>query len=301
MSTGLHPARFRWLAWLMISFPTSSSPAASDTSRTDRNGSATDQAAPTRRSPAPGGLLSRRERAASFPPYSSAPSARHLDDLDDLYGPSRAPRAKPGQSAIQWQELAEDGTVVVHPRRTEFSWGTPSDDDKLKMQQARASVEGGRPHKWMIDSQGALVVGPTKVTGEEWPPAKSGLPRANSLGHVTLIGGSKAPSGRIGGEWYREKPEDAAGNEKPEDAAGNEGELVIDNNSGRYSEFTHLEPRHLENVAARFKQLGCPVVPRWIDMQARGEQRKAMKAALAAAAAAEAPALPGVAATNDRH
>ena len=270
----------------MISFPTSSSLRTSDTSRTDRSGSASDQAAPTRTPPAPGGLLSRRERAASFPPYSSTPSARHLDDL---YGPPQSPRAKPGRSAIQWQELAADGTVVIHPRRTEFAWGMPSDDDKLKMQQARASVQGGRPHKWMIDSQGGLVVGPTKVTGEEWPPAKSSLRRANSLGHVTLIGGSEAPLGRIGGEWYWEKPEDGA---------GNEGKSVIDNNSGRYSEYKHLEPRHLENVADRFRQLGCPVIPRWIDMQARREQREAMKAALTAPAAAEAPALPGAAATD---
>jgi len=169
-----------------------------------------------------------------------------------------------------------DGTVVVHPRRTEFAWGMPSDADKLKMQQASAAVQGGRRHKWMIDSAGALVVGPAKVTEEEWPPAKSRQQRANSLGHVTLIGGSKAPQGRIGGEWYRENREGAA---------GTEGSLVIDNNSGRYSEFTHLQPHHLENVADRFRQLDCPVTPRWIEMRARREQRRAHKAARANATA----------------
>lgn len=184
--------------------------------------------------------------------------------------------------------------MVVHPRRSEFAWGTPSDEDKLKMQQALASVQGGRPHKWMIDREGALVVGAAKVTEEEWPPAKPNLARANSLGHVTLIGGSKAPPGRIGGEWYQEKPEGGA---------GNEGRLIIDNNSGRYSEFTHLEPRHLENVADRFKQLDCPVECNWIDMLARREARKAEKAARAAATAtaAETPALPGAGATSEPH
>ena len=236
---------------------------------------------------APGGLLSRRERerSASFPPHSSVPPPGYLDNL---YGPPRSPRAKPGQSAIQWQEKAADGTAFVHPRRSKFRWGPPTGADKLMMQQALASVQSGRHHKWMIDSEGALVVGPTKVTEEEWPPAKSTLPRANSLGHVTLIGGSKAPQGRIGGEWYQEEPEDGA---------GKKGGLVIDNNSGRYSEYTHLEPRHLENVADRFKQLECPVTTRWIDMQARRKEREAQKKEKAAlAAAAEAPALPDAAA-----
>lgn len=252
-------------ATTVISAATSSfataSDTASDTPPTDRTGTTPEPGAATRMPRGPVGLLSRRERAASFPPYAATPSARQLDDL---YGPPCSPRAKPGKSAIQWQERAQDGTVVIHPRRSVFAWGVPSDDDLLKMQQVRASVQGGRPHKWMIDTQGALVLGPTKVTGEEWPPARSGLRRANSLGHVTLVGGTAAPPGRIGGVCYHKRPEGSQGDDGP---------LVIDNDSGRYSEFPHLEPRHLENVAHRFEQLGCAVVPEWIDMQARQRSR----------------------------
>lgn len=243
-------------ATTVISAATSSFATASDTPPTDRPGTTPQPGAATRMPAGPVGLPSRRERAASFSPYAATPSARQLDEL---YGPPCPPRSKPGKSAIQWQERAQDGTVVVHPRRSVFAWGMPSDDDLLKMQQVRASIQGGRPHKWMIDSQGALVMGPSKVTEEEWPPAKSGLRRADSLGHVTLVGGTAAPLGRIGGVCYHKRPQGGP---------GGDGRLVIDNDSGRYSEFPHLQPRHLQNVARRFGQLGCAVVPEWIDMQA---------------------------------
>lgn len=256
----------------MISSPTSPFPGTSDTSRVDRSGSTSGQAPATRMPPAPGGLLSRRGQAAALPVYSPMAPA---GGLDKLYGHLQSPRASPGKSAIKWGELAPDGTVVVHPRRSVFPLETPSEGDKLKMQQAMASVRSGRLHKWMIDSEGALVVGPAKVTAEEWPPVRSGSPGANSLGHVTLVGGSPLPPGRMGGEWYLEKPEDGA---------GNEARFVINNSSGRYGEVQHLEPHHLENVAERFRQLGCLVTPRWIDMLARRKEITAKKAAHAAAA-----------------
>jgi hypothetical protein len=272
----------------MIPFPAPASTRAPTTPTDSGGGLATGRAAATQSPAAPDGLVSRRERVSTSPPRASIPSAL---DLDRLYGPLQAPRAKAGQSAIQWQELAQDGiTTVIHPRRSVFALGTPSADDTPRMQQVRQSVQDGRPHKWIIDGQGALIVGPTTVTPEEWPAAGSGLRRAEYLGHTTLVGGSAAPQGRIGGEWHWQAP---AGD------AGTEGSHVIDNNSGRYSEFTHLEPRHLENVADRFRQLDCPVDANWIDMQARRKERQAIKAARAAASSS--PALPGAAATHPPH
>ncbi len=269
----------------MISFPTPASSRAPDTPPARGGNLMAGGGAATQGPAAPGGLASRRERACASPPRAPVPATPHLDHL---YGPLQPPRAKPGQSAIQWQELAQDGvTAVVHPRRSVFALGTPSAEDTRKMQQVRQSVQDGRPHKWMIDGQGALIVGPTTVTPEEWPAAGSGLRRAEYLGHTTLVGGSAAPLGRIGGEWYRQAP--AGG-------AGTQGTQVIDNNSGRYSEFTHLEPRHLENVASRFRQLDCPVQTHWIDMQARRKGRQAAKAAHAAAGSVSAE--PGAAATH---
>jgi hypothetical protein len=272
----------------MISFPTPASARAPTTPTASGGSVVTGRAAATQSPAAPDGLVSRRERASASPPRASIPSA---SDLDRLYGPLQAPRAKAGQSAIQWQELAQDGvTTVIHPRRSVFASGTPSADDTSRMQQVRQSVQDGRPHKWIIDGQGALIVGPTTVTAEEWPPAGSGLRRAGHLGHTTLIGGSAAPQGRIGGEWYWQAP--AGG-------AGTEGRHVIDNNSGRYSEFTYLEPRHLQNVAERFRDLDCPVDAHWIDMQARRKERQAAKAARVAQGSS--PALPGAAATHPPH
>jgi hypothetical protein len=257
----------------MISFPSSSFPRAPDAPLT------TGSAAPpgtAQRMPSPSGeLVPRRERSDASPPRSSVSPALYLDGL---YGGLRPPRAKPGQSAVQWQEMAADGTAVVHPLRLVFALGPPSREDMQKMQEARQSVMAGRHYKWIIDSEGALVVGPAKVTPQEWAPAGSGRRRAEYLGHTTLIGGSAAPPGCIGGEWYRETSSDG------------KDRLIIDNNSGRYSEFPHLTPHHLDNIAGRFEQLGCPVECRWIDMLARREERRAHKAARAAAAAAAAAA-----------
>ena len=274
----------------MISFPTTASNRTPGTTTATGGDSTTGGRAASQSPAAPDGLVSRRERASASPPRASVPSESvpSASRLDHLYGPLQPPRAKAGQAAIQWQELAQDGvSAVIHPRRSVFATGTPSANDIVKMQQVRQSVQDGRPHKWMIDSQGALIVGPTKVTPQEWPAAGSGLRRAEYLGHTTLVGGSATPLGRIGGEWYRQAP--AAG-------AGTEGRQVIDNNSGRYSEFTHLEPRHLENVAQRFGQLACPVDANWIDMQARRNERQAAKAARAAAS--KSSAVPGAAATH---
>lgn len=208
-----------------------------------------------------------------MPPWNSQ-AVRPAPDLDHLYGPPRLPRAKPGQAAIQPQELAGDGvTTVVHPLRAVFAWGKPREEAKLELQRIRASVEvGERVYKWTMARNGALCIGPATVTPTEWPPAASGLRRAEYLGHTTLIGGQEAPQGRIGGEFRRVKPADG------------KVRFVIDNNSGRYSEFLHLGPRHLDNVAKRFEQLGCPVDTQWIDMEARKMARRAEKAARTAAA-----------------
>ncbi len=182
------------------------------------------------------------------------------------------PRAKPGQSAVQWQELDDDGvTTVVHPLRTLFPMGRPSQESKLEMQTISAAVEAGRIYKWTVSRNGALSVGPATVTPQEWPRAGSGQRRAEYLGHTTLIGGLAEPFGRIAGEWRRTEPQDG----KPR--------AVIDNNSGRYGEFKHLEPRHLERVRQRFEELGCPVASEWIDMSARKLARQAEKAARSAA------------------
>mgnify|MGYP000902719634 CR=1 FL=1 len=116
-------------------------------------------------------------------------------------------------------------------------------------------------YKWNIASNGSLVIGeghPGVVLDEPMtnkPARKKKQPYAQ--GHVTLVGGQPwdspwqdnrlVPQSRISGTLYYNP----------------DGQLCIDNDSGRFSEYIDRTPRHLENVARLFQRYGVPVMPEW--------------------------------------
>ncbi|OOW68945.1 type III secretion system effector protein [Xanthomonas axonopodis pv. martyniicola] len=117
-------------------------------------------------------------------------------------------------------------------------------------------------YKWNIASNGSLVIGeghPGVVLDEPMTSKdarKKKQPYAQ--GHVTLVGGQPwnktpwqenrlIPEARLSGTLYYNTG----------------GELCIDNDSGRFSEYADRTPQHLENVAKLFQQYGLPVTPQW--------------------------------------
>lgn len=118
-------------------------------------------------------------------------------------------------------------------------------------------------YKWNIASNGSLVIGeghPGVVLDEPMtskPARKKKQPYAQ--GHVTLVGGQPwkspwqdnrlVPQSRLSGTLYY----------------NSDGELCIDNDSGRFSEYIDRTPKHLENVATLFRRYGVPVTPEWKD------------------------------------
>lgn len=60
------------------------------------------------------------------------------------------------------------------------------------------------------------------------------------------------------------------------------GELCIDNDSGRFSEYADRTPQHLDNVAKLFQSYGVPVTPQWkekTDTVAASARRRGRSAA----------------------
>ncbi|UXA51849.1 type III secretion system effector protein [Xanthomonas prunicola] len=141
-------------------------------------------------------------------------------------------------------------------------------------------------YKWNIASNGSLVIGevhPGVVLDEPMTnkdARKKKQPYAQ--GHVTLVGGQPwnktpwqenrlLPEARLGGTLYYNP----------------DGELCIDNDSGRFSEYADRTPQHLENVAKLFQHYGLPVTPEWKAKKQIPLQRLPAGAAIASPSPAE--------------
>ncbi|EFF47481.1 type III secretion system effector protein [Xanthomonas citri pv. aurantifolii str. ICPB 10535] len=141
-------------------------------------------------------------------------------------------------------------------------------------------------YKWDIAGNGSLVIGeghPGVVLDEPMTSKdarKKKQPYAQ--GHVTLVGGQPwnktpwqenrlIPEARLSGTLYYNTG----------------GELCIDNDSGRFSEYADRAPQHLENVAKLFRHCGLPVTPQWKAKKQIPLQRLPAGAALAPPGPAE--------------
>ena len=173
-------------------------------------------------------------------------------NLNVLYGPSRPANPKGKASAIYASELsASDGrTAIVHPQRVVLSRGPVTPGQRRQIDTLHRAVQNGTRAKRVIAPNGHLAMGPEKVFDDDGREVK--------LGHVTLVGGTDRPHGRIGGEILRLPA-----------SLGNTPACYITNDSGRFSKFADLNPTHLEAVAKRFAQMGFPVETRWIDLASK--------------------------------
>lgn len=78
------------------------------------------------------------------------------------------------------------------------------------------------------------------------------------MGHTTLVGGRVVPEARFGGVLRYDTTSQ---------------QLIIDNDSGRFSEHGDLTLDHLKNVVQLFNEAGLEVRPVWKNMvrEAGGE------------------------------
>jgi len=209
--------------------------------------------------------------------------------LTALYGPTRPARAKAGKLPVQETEFdPADAHKPEHERRARVNptraWVTktaagPGMAHEVKIH-SQAAMEAGAPppagsllehldlealrrgkvsYKWNVTNNGTLVVGESKPAvpdaGAEGSDAGEKKPRRIKMGHTTLVGGRPVPEARFGGVLRY-------------DAEARK--LVIDNDSGRFSEHADLTPEHLANVALLFAEAGLQVSPEWKDMVRAG-------------------------------
>lgn len=114
---------------------------------------------------------------------------------------------------------------------------------------------GGFKYKWNMSVNGTLIIGNIHVP----KPDGNGV---YQLGHPTLVGGARRiPEARISGTLYADK-------------AGN---LIIDNDSGRFSEYEDRSKEQLDEVAALFRKNKLPVQANWVDMQNKTKPRPPIK------------------------
>ncbi|KGR45794.1 XopV/AopV family type III secretion system effector [Xanthomonas vasicola] len=141
-------------------------------------------------------------------------------------------------------------------------------------------------YKWNIASNGSLVIGeghPGVVLDEPMTSKEARKKKQPyAQGHVTLVGGQPwnktpwqdnrlIPEARISGTLYYNP----------------DGELCIDNDSGRFSEYADRTSQHLENVAKLFQNYGLPVKPQWKAKKQIPLQRLPAGAAIAPPSPAE--------------
>jgi hypothetical protein len=210
--------------------------------------------------------------------------ARTLPNLDARYGETRPARAKPGRSSgVQPQELERDGrSVRVHPELLRFSQtDLRAGEKKLTEQQAvhiHESLKDGQLWKYQVADKGDMALAPAKVK-ERLPTGEEIEVR---LGHVTLVGGTPEPKGRLGGEMRFGPLKE-----------GGEPVFFINNDSGRFSEYQDRNPSHLQAVAEDLKAIGLPEPQtQWIDMVARAIHGKPGKQKGKAAVASTDPSHP---------
>ncbi|CBJ36020.1 XopV/AopV family type III secretion system effector [Ralstonia solanacearum] len=189
--------------------------------------------------------------------------ARHGKTLTEKYGSAQPARGKHGRSAIQRDErdkLPQGGwRTRVNPTRilvTSRGIRTQADIDcgisEYTSRSLRDLIDVDRlaekpgefKYKWDMSRNGTLIIGNIQV---QKPDGHGVL----HLGHPTLVGGRRIPEARISGMLYADEA----------------GRLIIDNDSGRFSEYNDRSKAQLEEVAALFKDNGLAVAVNWVDMQ----------------------------------
>ncbi len=111
--------------------------------------------------------------------------------------------------------------------------------DKLKKQEVM--------YKWDISKNGTLVIGEVLVNMKSTGADER---KKVKLGHTTLVGGREIPEARISGMLFAEGDN-----------------LMINNDSGRFSEYEDRKPGHLDAVERLFEKNGLPVQTRWVQKE----------------------------------
>ncbi|MCS4509590.1 XopV/AopV family type III secretion system effector [Xylophilus ampelinus] len=146
--------------------------------------------------------------------------------------------------------------------QTETDGATPSQRSLAQRLRLDDLREKKLEYKWNIAKNGSLVIGEVHpgVALDEPMTTKQARKKKQPFaqGHVTLVGGQpwqqpwqsncQIPEARICGTLYYD----------------DHGELSIDNDSGRFSEYVDRTPEHLAQVARLFQQYGLPVKQEWI-------------------------------------
>jgi len=215
-------------------------------------------------------------RARSAPPslasdYNGSGIPPALDSkLTERFGPVRTARAKLGRVASQKTEFEPDDMKLPEQhRRTRVNptriWTTKVAQGnglapavKIMSQKSGGPLEGSLAdhidlqalkrgelaYKWTLSANGTLFIGETK-------PIDPATGKRSKQGHPTLVGGRVISEARFGGVLHYDV-----------EAA----QVVIDNDSGRFSEHSDLTPEHLDNVAQLFKEAGLEVGTCWKNM-----------------------------------
>ncbi|QOK99835.1 type III effector protein (plasmid) [Ralstonia pseudosolanacearum] len=200
--------------------------------------------------------------------------ARYGRTLTEKYGSRQPARAKSGKKAIQpdereklpgkglWRTRVNPTRILVTPTgiKTQADLEHPGQTSGAQMasRSLREMIDverlvrepGKFQYKWDISGNGTFIIGAMHV---QKPDGKG----VHHLGHPTLVGGSKIPQARISGMLYADAT----------------GRLILNNDSGRFSEYADREKPQLEAVAAFLEQLGLTVEVEWIDMQ-NGKAKK---------------------------
>ncbi|WP_249503204.1 XopV/AopV family type III secretion system effector [Xanthomonas arboricola] len=162
----------------------------------------------------------------------------------------------------QTQRMLSTPTFHAHTERNPAGTSQASLAQRLRLDDLR---EKKVEYKWKIAKNGSLVIGEVHpgVPLDEPMTTKQARKKKQPFaqGHVTLIGGQPwqepwqgnrlIPEARICGTLYYDE----------------HGELCIDNDSGRFSEYADRTPGHLARVADIFAQYGLAVTPKWLKKE----------------------------------
>ncbi|WP_231669803.1 XopV/AopV family type III secretion system effector [Ralstonia solanacearum] len=203
---------------------------------------------------------------------------QHGKTLAEKYGSRQPARGKSKKSPIQrdereklphggWRTRVNPTRILVKSKSiktqadigcVDLAKGAPAASRSLSelIDVARLVREPGVfKYKWDMSVNGTLIIGNIHVP----KPDGDGV---HQLGHPTLVGGARRiPEARISGTLYADK-------------AGN---LIIDNDSGRFSEYEDRSKEQLDEVAALFRKNKLPVQANWVDMQNKSKPRPPIK------------------------
>ncbi len=219
------------------------------------------------RTPSSGGSLQRTPFRIDRDKYR----ARFKKTLTERFGSGQPARGKPGKSPIQPNErekLPQGGwRTRVNPTRilvTSKGIKTQADIERGILEYTSRSLRdlidvdrlirepGKFMYKWDMSLNGTFIIGNIFV------PKPNGR-GVHQLGHPTLVGGRPIPEARISGMLYADET----------------GRLIINNDSGRFSEYDDRDKSQLHEVALFLKQHGgLDVAVQWIDLQNQKNKKR---------------------------